>query len=100
MAVARKSLVFPGPFGVLSKHRNFSPGGCALCGRLVGTGGIGKTRLGIELARRLLPKFADGVWLAEPGPLSDPELVLTTIATVVASENSVHLTRGQQRIRA
>jgi predicted ATPase/DNA-binding winged helix-turn-helix (wHTH) protein len=50
---------------------------------LVGEGGIGKTRLGLELARRSLPRFADGVWLAELGPLSDPELVLPTIARVL-----------------
>jgi DNA-binding winged helix-turn-helix (wHTH) protein len=50
---------------------------------LVGEGGIGKTRLGLELARRSLPRFADGVWLAELGPLSDPELVLHTIARVL-----------------
>jgi predicted ATPase len=50
---------------------------------LVGVGGIGKTRLSIELGRHLLPEFPDGVWLAELGPLSDPELVLPTIATVL-----------------
>ena len=42
---------------------------------LAGAGGIGKTRLAIEVARHLLPKFVDGVWLAELGPLSDPGLV-------------------------
>ena len=31
---------------------------------LTGAGGIGKTRLGLEVARRLLPRFADGVWAA------------------------------------
>ena len=50
---------------------------------LVGAGGIGKTRLGIELARRLLPNFADGVWLAELAPLSDPRLVPLAIATAL-----------------
>jgi predicted ATPase/DNA-binding winged helix-turn-helix (wHTH) protein len=50
---------------------------------LVGTGGVGKTQLGIELARRVLPKFADGVWLAELGGLSDPGLVSLAIATAV-----------------
>jgi predicted ATPase/DNA-binding winged helix-turn-helix (wHTH) protein len=49
----------------------------------VGAGGIGKTRLGMEVGRRSLRKFADGVWLIELGPLSDPELVLPTIATVL-----------------
>src|ERR1700758_264782 len=42
---------------------------------LTGAGGIGKTRLGVEVARRLLPKFADGVWAIELAPLSDPGLV-------------------------
>src|SRR5215470_5140124 len=39
---------------------------------LTGTGGIGKTRLAVEVARRLLPQFTDGVWIAELAPLSDP----------------------------
>ncbi|MEA3156680.1 MAG: hypothetical protein QOK44_4269 [Betaproteobacteria bacterium] len=47
---------------------------------LIGVGGIGKTRLGIEAARQLLPTFADGVWLVELAPLSDPELVPITVA--------------------
>jgi DNA-binding winged helix-turn-helix (wHTH) protein len=48
---------------------------------LTGAGGIGKTRLGLELARRLLPKFADGVWVIELAPLSDPDLVPAAVAT-------------------
>jgi hypothetical protein len=42
---------------------------------LTGAGGTGKTRLGFEVARHLLPRFADGVWAIELAPLSDPELV-------------------------
>src|SRR6202021_2373487 len=53
---------------------------------LVGTGGIGKTRLGIEVARHLLPKFADGVWAIELAPLSDPELVPVAVATALGLE--------------
>jgi predicted ATPase/DNA-binding winged helix-turn-helix (wHTH) protein len=48
---------------------------------LTGAGGIGKTRLGLDAARRLLPKFADGVWVIELAPLSDPDLVPVTVAT-------------------
>ena len=53
---------------------------------LVGAGGIGKTRLGIEVARHMRPGFADGVWVAELGPLSDPELVPVTVATALGLE--------------
>jgi predicted ATPase/DNA-binding winged helix-turn-helix (wHTH) protein len=50
---------------------------------LVGPGGIGKTRLGIEAARQLLPEFADGVGLAKLGPLTDAHLVPMTVATAL-----------------
>ncbi len=53
---------------------------------LVGAGGIGKTRLGIEVARHLLPRFADGVWIAELAPLSDPALVPVTVAAALGIE--------------
>jgi predicted ATPase/DNA-binding winged helix-turn-helix (wHTH) protein len=46
---------------------------------LIGTGGIGKTRLALEVARGLLPEFPDGVWLAELGPLADPALASSAI---------------------
>jgi DNA-binding winged helix-turn-helix (wHTH) protein len=36
---------------------------------LTGPGGIGKTRLALAAARRLLPQFADGVWFTELAPL-------------------------------
>jgi hypothetical protein len=44
-----------------------------------GAGGIGKTRLGLELAQHLLPEFADGVWAIELASLSDPDLVPATV---------------------
>ncbi len=50
---------------------------------LSGAGGIGKTSLSIECGRVLLPQFADGVWIAELGPLSDPQLVPVTVAGVL-----------------
>jgi predicted ATPase/DNA-binding winged helix-turn-helix (wHTH) protein len=53
---------------------------------LVGAGGIGKTRLGFEVARRLRPSFANGVWVAELGPLSDPDLVPVTVVTALGLE--------------
>src|ERR1700675_4372518 len=53
---------------------------------LTGAGGIGKTRLGFEAARCLLPRFADGVWAIELAPLFDPELVPVAVATALGLE--------------
>lgn len=39
---------------------------------LTGTGGIGKTRLLLQLAHRLTTNFRDGVWLVELATLTDP----------------------------
>jgi predicted ATPase/DNA-binding winged helix-turn-helix (wHTH) protein len=54
---------------------------------LVGTGGIGKTRLGLTAARAVLEEFADGVWLAELAPLTDPDLVASTINTALGLQS-------------
>src|SRR5215469_13330087 len=53
---------------------------------VTGAGGIGKTRLSVEVARRLLPRFADGVWIAELAPLSDPQVVPVTVAAATGLE--------------
>ena len=50
---------------------------------LTGAGGIGKTRLGLEVGRRLLPHYADGVWLMELGSLSDGGLVPSAVASAL-----------------
>src|SRR5712671_6489635 len=47
---------------------------------LTGAGGAGKTRLAIEVARRLIDVFPDGVWLVELAALSDPRLVTQAVA--------------------
>jgi len=55
---------------------------------LTGAGGIGKTRLGFEAARHLLPRFTDGVWAIELAPLPDSELVPGAVATALGIELS------------
>jgi len=57
---------------------------------LVGAGGIGKTRLALEVARHLLPRFPDGVFVAELGPLSRPELVPATVASALGLTHVAH----------
>jgi non-specific serine/threonine protein kinase len=47
---------------------------------LTGPGGIGKTVLASEVARRLFPTFEGDVFLVELASLSDPDLVPTAVA--------------------
>ncbi|MEX0663633.1 MAG: adenylate/guanylate cyclase domain-containing protein [Acidimicrobiia bacterium] len=42
---------------------------------LTGVGGVGKTRLALEVAAELVPQFRDGAWLAELAGVRDPEAV-------------------------
>jgi predicted ATPase/serine/threonine protein kinase/DNA-binding CsgD family transcriptional regulator len=47
---------------------------------LTGTGGIGKTRLGLQVAAELSELFTDGVYFVNLAPISDSEFVVSTIA--------------------
>ena len=48
-----------------------------------GSGGCGKTRLAIELARLVQDQFADGTWFVDLGPVRASEHVLTEAAAVL-----------------
>src|SRR5215510_4598446 len=50
---------------------------------LCGAGGIGKTRLAVEAARRLLERPGGKVCIAKLAPLSDPRLVPATVANAL-----------------
>src|SRR5919107_2062652 len=47
---------------------------------LTGPGGIGKTRLGLQVAAELLDEFEDGVFFVALAPTTDPSLVASAIA--------------------
>jgi len=49
----------------------------------LGVGGIGKSRLSLELAWRVLPQFPDGTWLIELATLGDARLVPQAVASVL-----------------
>src|SRR5207245_4834306 len=50
---------------------------------LVGSGGCGKTRLAIQVARDLLESLPDGAWVVELAALSDPSLVPQSVASAL-----------------
>jgi len=49
---------------------------------LLGTGGIGKTSLSLQMGHILLNKCPDGVWFISLDSLSDPALVPQTVASI------------------
>jgi len=50
---------------------------------LVGTGGLGKTRLSLQVAADVLDDYPDGVWCVEFAPLADDRLVAQAVASVL-----------------
>ena len=51
---------------------------------LTGSGGCGKTRLALQVARQMLHTYPDGVWLVELASLEHASLVTQTVASVLA----------------
>jgi predicted ATPase len=60
--------------GLLERHRLVT---------VTGPGGMGKTRLAGEVARRVAGRFADGAWLAELAPVQDPAQVAAQVAAAL-----------------
>jgi predicted ATPase/class 3 adenylate cyclase len=50
---------------------------------LTGAGGVGKTRLALEIGAHLASSFPDGIWLVELAALTDGELVDDAVATAL-----------------
>ena len=50
---------------------------------LTGVGGVGKTRLAIQVAAELVPHFPDGAWLCELAPASDAESMVQIVVVAL-----------------
>lgn len=62
---------------------------------LIGTGGVGKTRLSIELACNIQNEFADGVCFVSLAALNDFERVLPVIAQTLGQRETGELPQAQ-----
>jgi len=59
---------------------------------IVGPGGVGKTRLALELVRRCADAYDDGAWVVLLAPLSDPEQLPARVAHAVGATTRSHAT--------
>ena len=64
---------------LLEKHRLVT---------LIGSGGVGKTRLSIKAGENHASSFPDGVWLVELAPLDNRQLIPQTLATTLGAPAS------------
>ncbi len=55
---------------------------------LTGVGGVGKTRLSLEVAAEVVPEFAGGAWFCEFAPVADPNAVWETLASTLRVQSS------------
>ncbi len=61
-------------------HQRLDRETCALL-TILGPGGVGKTRLAVEVAGQRLERTRDGVWFVPLAPVNDASLLPVTIAT-------------------
>ncbi len=50
---------------------------------LTGSGGVGKTRLALQVAEKMVDQYADGVWLVELTAVTNPDMVTQAVASVL-----------------
>ncbi len=60
--------------GLINAHRVVS---------ILGSGGVGKTRLALQAGADLIDRFDHGVWFADLSPIRDPELVASVVARIL-----------------
>jgi predicted ATPase/DNA-binding SARP family transcriptional activator len=67
---------------------------------LAGPGGVGKTRLGLQVAADLLDGSGDGVWLVELANVSDPEAVPGEVARALRIKEQAGLPMHEALVEA
>jgi len=61
---------------------------------LVGPGGIGKTRLSLQVGEAALADFEDGVWLVDLAPVTEPDLVPQAVLVAMGLRQLPDLSLG------
>ncbi len=67
---------------------------------LTGVGGVGKTRLALEVAYRAISDYADGVWVIELAPVGDPGAVPEVVAATMGITQQPGLSMAESIARA
>ncbi len=62
---------------------------------LTGAGGSGKTRLALEVARRVGPSYPDGVWFVDLAAVGESLFVADAVAEVLGLDSGAAPSRGQ-----
>jgi non-specific serine/threonine protein kinase len=62
---------------------------------LIGTGGVGKTRLCLEFAINVLKEYQHGIWFVELDYLREPQLIIDQIYTTIG----LQVTEGKVVLR-
>ena len=67
---------------------------------LTGVGGVGKTRLALEVASRAMNDYSDGVWVIELAPVGDPGAVPEVVAATMGITQQPGLSMAESIARA
>jgi predicted ATPase/class 3 adenylate cyclase len=68
--------------GLLGEHRLVT---------LTGVGGVGKTRLALQVAAEVVPRFPDGAWVVELARVRDPAAVVEAVAAALGAPSGTEV---------